>query len=112
MRAIPDETPPGARRPPPLTPAEVTETIRRCLMAGTVVPTRHFREQGFLRHYTIQDAISVLQQGEVSSDPPEWSEKVGRWAYRVHGPDREGDVLTVVVGIGPRRDQVWLVTAF
>lgn len=112
MAAIPDETPPGARRPPRLTPAEVIETIRRCLAAGRVILTRHFRDQRFLRNYTIQDAISVLQWGEVSSDAPEWSEKAGRWAYRVHGPDCEGDVLTVVVGIGPRRDQVWLVTAF
>lgn len=77
-----------------------------------MVPTKHFRDQGFLRDYTIQDAINVLQWGEVSSDAPEWSEKTGRWAYRVHGPDREGDVLTVVVGIGPDRAQVWLITAF
>jgi hypothetical protein len=76
------------------------------------VPTRHFKGQAFLRHYTLQDALNVLRWGEVSSEAPEWSERDGRWAYRVHGPDLEGDVLTVVVGIGPGGDQVWLVTAF
>jgi hypothetical protein len=30
----------------------------------------------------------------------------------VHGPDLEGDVLTLVVGIGPDRTRIWLVTAF
>ncbi len=112
MREIPENAPSGADRPPPLAPAEVTETIRHCLTAGTLVPIRHFSEQSFLRSCTIQDATNVLRWGEVSSEAPEWNEKSGRWAYRVHGPDLEGDVLTVVVGIGPARDQLWLVTAF
>lgn len=103
---------PAADRPSPLAPGEVTETIRRCLTAGCVVPTKHFSGQQYLRDYTIQDAINVLRWGEVSSEAPEWNEKVKRWAYRVHGPDLEGDVLTVVVGIGPMCDCVWLVTAF
>lgn len=112
MTGIPKNRTRGAGRPPPLTPAEVTETIRRCLTAGSVVPTNHFWDQAFLRNYTIQDAINVLRRGQVSSEAPEWNEKVGRWAYRVHGPDLEGDVLTVVVGIGPDRTWIWLVTAF
>ncbi len=77
-----------------------------------MVPTSHFWHQAFLRNYTIQDAINVLRRGVVSSEAPEWNQKVRRWAYRVHGPDLEGDVLTVVVGIGPDRARVWLVTAF
>lgn len=103
---------PTADCPPPLAPADVTETIRRCLTAGRIVPTKHFSGRQFLRDYTIQDAINVLRWGEVSSEPPEWNEKAKRWAYRIHGPDLEGDVLTVVVGIGPERNRVWLVTAF
>lgn len=111
MDSSPD-TPPTADHPPSLTSAEVTERIRRCLTAGRIVPTKHFSNQRFLRDYTIQDAINVLRWGEVSSEAPEWNDTVKRWAYRVHGPDLEGDVLTVVVGIGPERDRVWLVTAF
>lgn len=110
MESSPD-TPPTADHPP-LTSAEVTERIRRCLTAGRIVATKHFSNQRFLRDYTIQDAINVLRWGEVSSAAPEWNDTVKRWAYRVHGPDLEGDVLTVVVGIGPERDRVWLVTAF
>lgn len=112
MTGTSEKPPGGGDRPPPLSPDDVTETIRRCLTAGSVVPTRHFRDQAFLRDYTIQDAINVLQWGEVSSEAREWSEKVGRWGYRIHGPDLEGDVLTVVVGIDPDRERVWLVTAF
>ena len=98
--------------PPPLTPPEVTATIRRCLRSGGVIPTNHFLGQGFLRHYTIQDAIHVLERGQVSGEAPEWNEKARRWGYRVHGPDLEGDILTVVVSQGPDPDRVWLVTAF
>lgn len=96
----------------PLTPPDVTATIRRCLTSGRIIPSKHFLNQSYLRNYTIQDAINVLEKGQVSGDAPEWSEKVGRWGYRVHGPDLEGDVLTVVVGVGPDPDEVWLVTAF
>jgi len=99
-------------RPPPLTPSDIAATIRHCLTSGRIIPSKHFLEQSFLRDYTIQDAINVLEKGQVSGDAPEWSEKVRRWGYPVHGPDLEGDVLTVVVGIGPDPDQVWLVTAF
>ncbi len=103
---------PAADWPPLLAPADVTETIRRCSTVGRIVPTKHFSGRQFLCDYTIQDAINVLRLGEVSSEPPEWNEKAERWAYRIHGPDLEGDVLTVVVGIGSDRDCVWLVTAF
>lgn len=108
----PPDTPPTADRPPSLTSAEVAERIRRCLAAGRIVPTKHFSEQRFLRDDPIQDALNVLRWGEVSSEAPEWNDTVKRWACRVHGPDLEGDVLTVVVGIEPERDRVWLVTAF
>lgn len=116
MDSSPD-TPPTADRPPSLTSAEVTERIRRCLTAGRIAvweaaPTKHFSDQRSLRDYAIQEALNVLRCGEVSSEAPEWNDTVKRWAYRVHGPDLEGDVLTVVVGIGPERDRVWLVTAF
>jgi hypothetical protein len=103
---------PARDRPEPLASAEVTGIIRRCLTAGLVIPTEHFRSQEYLRNYTIQDALNVLRYGQVSSDAPEWNEKAGRWGYRIHGPDLEGDVLTVVVGIGADRSRVWLVTAF
>lgn len=78
MTGVPGKPPGGTDRPPPLTPAEVAETIRRCLGAGSVVPTRHFSDQAFLRNYTIQDAINVLRWGEVSSEAPGWNEKAGR----------------------------------
>ena len=100
------------KRPRPLTPPEVTAAIQYCLTAGQVVPTKHFREQGFLRHYTVQDAVNALEVGQVSSDPPQWNERMRDWTYKVHGLDLEDDVLTVVVGIGPRKHVVWLVTAY
>lgn len=99
-------------RPPPLSPAEVTAIIRRCLRSGSVIPTKHFVDQGFQRNYTIQDAIHVLERGQVSGEAPEWNDKARRWGYRVHGPDLEGNILTVVVSQGPDPDRVWLVTDF
>ena len=106
------ETPPARSRPDPRTAAEMTAAIRYCLAAGSVIPTKHFRDQSYQRNSTIQDAINVLESGEVSSDPPQWNERMRDWTYKVHGPDLEGDVLTVVVGIAPDRQTVWLVTAF
>ena len=44
--------------------------------------------------------------------PPQWNEHIQDWTYKVHGPDLEGDVLTVVVGIAADRLAVWLVTAY
>ena len=101
-----------AKRPDPLTPEQVTEIIRRCLSAGRIIPSKHFRSQEFLRDYTIQDAISVLRWGEVSSRAPEWNDILRKWSYRVDGPDLDGDVLSVIVGIGTGHDRVVLVTAF
>ena len=98
--------------PLPLTSSDVTATIRRCLTSGRIIPTKHFSDQSFLRNYTIQDAINVLEKGQVSGEAPEWNNDAHRWGYRVHGPDLEGELLTVVVGIGVRRDLVWLVTAY
>lgn len=109
---MPDKPPRATRRPRPLTATEVTAAIQYCLRKGNVIPTKHFRERGFRRNYTIQDAINVLKFGEVSSHAPQWNERAKGWSYRVHGPDLEGDVLTVVVGIGRTRDTVWLVTPF
>ncbi len=103
---------PKSRRPPPLPRDEVAAIIRHCLERGTAVPTKHFRGRGFQRSYTLQDALNVLEFGQVSSDPPEWNERAKGWTYQVHGPDLEGDVFTVVVGIGARKDSVWLVTAY
>jgi len=107
-----DQTPSTPERPQPLTAADVTATIRDCLTAGRVVPTKHFRARGFLRDYTIRDVINVLAFGEVSSDAPQWNEHIQDWTYQVHGPDLEGDVLTVVAGIAADRLAVWLVTAY
>ena len=82
------------------------------LEIGQCHSPKHFVDQGFQRNYTIQDAIHVLERGQVSGEAPEWNDKASRWGYRVHGPDLEGDVLTVVVSVGPDPNQVWLVTAF
>lgn len=109
---MPDRKLPARKRPRPLTAAEVTAAIRHGLTVGNVIPSKHFRERGFLRNYTLQDAVNVLRCGEVSSIPPQWNERAKGWTYRVHGPDLEGDVLTVVVGVGRSRGTVWLVTAF
>jgi hypothetical protein len=100
------------KRPAHLTRAEVTAIIRQCLSEGAVVPFPHFRSRGFQRRFTVQDAVNVLRFGEVSTESPEWDEVSGAWSYRVHGPDLEGDVLTVVVRIYSPKGRIWLVTAF
>ncbi len=100
------------KRPSPLTPTEVTTIIRQCLSEGAVVPFPHFRTRGFQRRFTVQDAVNALRFGEVSTESPEWDEASGAWSYRVHGPDLEGDVLTVVVRIYSPRSRIWLVTAY
>lgn len=100
------------KRPDPLISDALTALIRQCSSEGAVVPFPHFRGRGYQRRFTLQDAINVLQYGTVASDAPQWDDKSGMWTYLVHGPDLEGDVLTVVIRVHSARGQVWLVTAY
>jgi hypothetical protein len=100
------------KRPSPLSASELTALIRQCSGEGAVVPSPHFRSRGYQRRFTIQDAVNVLRHGTVSSDAPHWDEKSGMWTYLVHGPDLEGDLLTVVIRVHSSRSRVWLVTAY
>lgn len=100
------------KRPEPLSSSELTQVIRQCVTEGAVAPFPHFRSRGYQRYFTIQDAINVLRYGTVSSDTPQWDEKSEMWTYLVHGPDLEGDVLTVVIRVYSKRSRVWLVTAY
>lgn len=100
------------KRPDPLPPDALTATIRQCISEGAVVPFPHFRGRAFQRRFTLQDAINVLQHGAVASEAPQWDEKSGMWTYLIHGPDLEGDILTVVIRVSSIRGQIWLVTAY
>ena len=99
-------------RPDSLSPSELTQVIRQCVAEGAVVPLSHFKSQGYQRHFTLQDAINVLRQGTVSAETPRWDEKSEMWTYLVHGPDLEGDMLTVVIRVYSSRGSVWLITAY
>jgi len=107
-----DQTPSTPERPQPLTAADVTATIRDCLTAGRVVPTKHFRPEGSYATTPSGMPSTCWPSARYPRMPPQWNEHIQDWTYKVHGPDLEGDVLTVVAGIAADRLAVWLVTAY
>lgn len=110
MSQIPRARP--SRRKPPLTPQEVAETIRWVLNGdGSLIPSRHFRERGQQRDFTVQDALLILEHGTVFP-APQWNERMEDWTYDIRDMDAEGEPLTVRIGISPDRRVMILVTAF
>jgi hypothetical protein len=66
----------------PLSAPEARKLIRAILDSGTVVPTRHFKEECRKDNLTIVDAENILRCGIVRE--PECEN--GSWRYQVETP--------------------------
>lgn len=103
--------PPG-ERPPPLTPAKATATIRRIYLEGGPFTRReHFNQELAKANADMGDVNHVLEYGSVIR-PGQWKPDHRAYTYEVAGTDVEGDELRVVVGIDEENFRLILVTAY
>jgi ABC-type multidrug transport system ATPase subunit len=63
----------------PLRAHEARDLVRKIVREGSIIPTKHFKEEAAKDHLTILDATNVLLGGAV--DEPEYEN--GSWRYRV-----------------------------
>ena len=103
---------PAGERPPPLTPAQATATIRRIyLEGGPFSRTAHFGIELAKANADMGDVNHVLEYGSVIR-PGQWKPDHRAYTYEVAGTDVEGDELRVVVGVDEENFRLILVTAY
>ena len=91
-------------------PRKAVKQLRHCLEEGSIVPTRHFRDELSNEHILFEDAWTVLRYGQIY-DPPEEDMRSGEWKYRIEGYEPGGKWI-VIVFCFKRLDQAWLITIF
>lgn len=93
-----------------LNPSEATTLIREIVQFGAIQTTVHCRMRMMERVFYFQDLRSVLQNGEVKSQP-EYDEKHDQYKYRVEGNTIDGDSAIAVTIIMSTRSLL-VVTIF
>jgi hypothetical protein len=83
-----------AHRKPSLQEANA-ELRRRLAAPWNIRFSNHAATRGLQRHFDIQDAIFVLENGVITD--ARYNERAGAWTYSVPGEDVEGDELTIVI---------------
>ena len=73
----------------PLGKDDAKARLNECVEDGTVVYSRHFREELANDRLTISDVLSVCRSGTIMMSP-EQDIRTGNWKYRIEGitPDR------------------------
>jgi hypothetical protein len=94
----------------PLTRDQAKSLLCECLRAGTVVFSRHFREELANDGLTVADILPVCRGGVVK-DAPEPDIKRGTWKYRIEGRTPDRDLAAVVFSFDVERRAVF-ITAF
>jgi hypothetical protein len=95
----------------PLSKTEALETARKCLNAGQVVYTNHFKRRMNEKKVSLQDVINLIDNGQIDRDA-EWNDDYMEYHYRITGEDIEGVSLTVVIAISISDAELRLITAF
>ena len=86
------------------------DLVRHCLKEGSVIPSRHFREELAKESADLNDAFQVVRTGNIF-DPPEPDIKTGEWKYRIEGRTRDGLRLAIVFKFRSE-DSAFLITIF
>jgi hypothetical protein len=95
----------------PMNKLEARDLLRYCLgPAGSVVPTRHFRDELANEKLTIEDAWHVLQNGRIY-DPPEDDTTTGDLKFRIEGHEPGGKWIVVVFCFS-NLEEMRLITVF
>lgn len=92
------------------TRTEAQSLAVHCLEGGSVVPTRHFREELAADGFDIQDAFHVIRHGCIYREP-EQDIKTGQWKYRVEGSTADRRSLAVVFSF-KTVDMCFLISVF
>jgi hypothetical protein len=78
-----------------LAPVVAQGVLRDCMEDGSIIPSRHFREELAKEKLTMDDALYVLRTGQIY-DPGEQDLKTGEWKYSVEGHETEGKWIKIV----------------
>jgi hypothetical protein len=88
---------------------EAKARLNRCIEDGTVIYSRHFRDELMNDGLTISDVLTVCRGGAVIM-APEKDIKTGDWKYRIEG--LTSDQCRVAVVFAFRPEQGVLITLF
>jgi hypothetical protein len=90
--------------------SEAIELVRRCLLDGAVIQSRHFRDELRNENLVFSDALHVLECGCIYA-PSEQDIKTGEWKYRIEGREPDGLWIAVVFCF-KAEDTTFLITVF
>jgi hypothetical protein len=93
-----------------LTTVEAVDLVRHCLENGSIIPSKHFRDELAKESADINDAFHVLRCGNIF-DPPEQDMKTGEWKYRIEGHIPDGQWLAIVFKFRTE-DSAFVITIF
>ena len=93
----------------PLTGNEAKSKLNRCLEDGTVVYSKHFREELANDDLTRDDVYAACRCGVIAM-APEKDIRTGHWKYRIEGTTAERRRLAVVFSF--RIEFAVLITVF
>jgi len=79
----------------PLSNDQAKAKLARCLAAGTVRLTGHFREELAKDDLVMGDVLTACRSGAVLC-APEPDLRTGEWIYRIEGRTADGFVVAVV----------------
>ena len=93
----------------PLGNAQAKIELNRCLSEGTVIYSKHFREELANDKLTTADILAVCRSGLITM-APEKDIKSGKWKYRIEGNSPSSVRLALVFTFRP--NQVVFITVF
>lgn len=93
-----------------MTAPKAQALLRQCLEEGSVIPSKHFREELAKESFTYIEVEHVLRHGNIYA-PPEQHIRTGEWAYRIEGRIEDGQDIAVVFCF-KKIDQAFLITVF
>lgn len=93
-----------------LSRADAETLLGHCLEEGSVIPSRHFREELANEGLDLADALQVLRTGTIH-DEPEFDSKRGNWKYKVEGHETGGKWLCIVFAFWTVKE-AFLITVY
>jgi hypothetical protein len=83
--------------------------LNHCLEEGTVVYSKHFREELSNDRLTMSDVLTVCRAGAISREP-EIDIRTGQWKYTIDGITADRDRVAVVFTF--RSERAVFITVF
>jgi hypothetical protein len=93
----------------PLGKDEAKARLNGCVSVGTVIYSRHFRDELINDGLTTEDVLTVCRSGAVIM-APEKDLKTGNWKYRIEGLTSDQRRIAVVFTFRP--GQAVFITVF